>query len=106
MHTHAHTCTHTRIHTHTHTHTHTRIHTHTRAHTHTKTNIHTHTQTNNTHTHKQTHRIRVDGAARADEFVSIFRRIEEEGKVTGQSAFGSALGIPKDILAQELQLSA
>lgn len=43
-------------------------------------------------------RTLVDGAARSDVFVEVFREIEMRGEVYGSSIFGDILGISKDIL--------
>lgn len=43
-------------------------------------------------------RIVIDGAARSDEFVQIFRKIEARGKVHAGPAFAEILGIPPEIV--------
>lgn len=42
----------------------------------------------------------VDGAARSEVFVDIFRKIEARGKVERGPVFGEMLGIPKKIIAR------
>jgi hypothetical protein len=43
----------------------------------------------------------VDGAARSEVFVRVFREIEERGKLLNhQTIFGSILGIPDEIIQQ------
>mmetsp|Transcript_28436 Transcript_28436/g.70431 ORF Transcript_28436/g.70431 Transcript_28436/m.70431 type:complete len:229 (+) Transcript_28436:246-932(+) len=51
-------------------------------------------------------RFRVDGAARSDEFVSLFRKIEREGRVEGGMVFGDALEVPKEVVHQGLNVAA
>ena len=43
-------------------------------------------------------RIMVDGAARSDVFVNIFREIERNGSVYGGPIFGEILGVDPDIV--------
>lgn len=40
----------------------------------------------------------VDGAARSDVFVDIFREIEARGEVQGGPVFGDVLGVSEDIV--------
>ena len=42
----------------------------------------------------------VDGAAQADVFVDIFRRIEARGSLVGGPVFGEILGISPQVLQQ------
>jgi hypothetical protein len=42
----------------------------------------------------------VDGAARSDVFVRIFREIEARGKIYGGAIFGRILGVPEEIIGQ------
>ncbi|CAB9520996.1 DSBA oxidoreductase [Seminavis robusta] len=42
----------------------------------------------------------VDGAARSDVFVRVFREIERAGEVEARPIFGDILGIPHDIIEQ------
>jgi predicted DsbA family dithiol-disulfide isomerase len=42
----------------------------------------------------------VDGAAKSDVFVEIFRQIEEKGEVYGGPIFGEILGVGEDIVLQ------
>lgn len=42
----------------------------------------------------------VDGAAKSDVFVEIFRQIEEKGEVYGGPIFGDILGVGEDIVLQ------
>lgn len=42
----------------------------------------------------------VDGAARSDVFVNVFREIENRGEVHGGPIFGSILGVPADLVAK------
>lgn len=45
-------------------------------------------------------RIIVDGAARSDEFIRIFREIEMRGKVHAGPTFADILGVPPEIVEQ------
>lgn len=49
-------------------------------------------------------RFRVDGAARSEDFVALFRKIEQAGKVEGRSIFSEALGVPQEVMEQGLQV--
>jgi len=40
----------------------------------------------------------VDGAARSDVFVRIFREIEKRGRIAREPVFGNILGIPKEVI--------
>lgn len=40
----------------------------------------------------------VDGAARSDVFVRIFREIEKRGRIAREPIFGNILGIPKEVI--------
>ena len=40
----------------------------------------------------------VDGAARSDVFVNIFREIERRGEIQGGPIFGDILGIPPEVV--------
>ena len=40
----------------------------------------------------------IDGAARADEFVSVFREIEARGSIARGHIFGDILGVPANIM--------
>jgi hypothetical protein len=42
----------------------------------------------------------VDGAARSDVFVQIFREIEARGEIHGGPIFGPILGVPEEIIRQ------
>ncbi len=42
----------------------------------------------------------VDGAARSDLFVEVFREIESRGTIHGGPLFGEILGVPEEIVGQ------
>lgn len=46
----------------------------------------------------------VDGAAKSDTFVEIFREIEARGKVFGGPIFGEILGVPDEVIGQASHL--
>ena len=42
----------------------------------------------------------VDGAARPEVFVEVFRQIERKGETHARPIFGEILGVPDDIIAR------
>lgn len=48
----------------------------------------------------------VSGAAREDEFVSLFRKLEASGDVRGTTVFCQALGVPDEVVDQGIAIQA
>jgi len=50
--------------------------------------------------------LHISGAAREDEFVQLFRKLEASGDVRGGSIFSQALGVPDEVVEHGTQIQA
>lgn len=48
--------------------------------------------------------LHISGAAREDEFVQLFRKLEASGDVRGGSIFCQALGVPDEVVEHGTQI--